>query len=215
MANRSYLCCTDYESIYPSAVLPGYSPAISTIASDVYCVPLLWPALFRAEDFTVQAFESDEGEFEACAPVAEKQRALANLAEARKWYADAFSELGALDEHFDLFERAVREAPGQYVTIELEEIAVLYDTEDAEGEFYERFEAVLAALDEPPDEDAATELLGLATYREARPFPSARLALDNSSEHEDDHWNHCRIFGAGVTVGGIGRPVPWEPKPTT
>lgn len=213
MANRSYLCSTDYEGIYPSAVLEGYESSISTVASDVYCIPLLWPALFRAEDFFVESFEGDddEGEFEACAPMAEKSRALANLAAARKWYAAAFKELGSLDEHFDLFERAIRESPGKFITVELEEIAALVEPPEA---FYEDFEGMLAALEEPPTKEAADAMLELAQYKRGRPFPPARMLLDALSDDDEDGWNHCRVFGAGADVAGFGRPVPWEPMPT-
>lgn len=211
MANYAYLCCTDHDVIYPSAVIEDYDASISTVAADVHCVPLLWLALFRVEDFYEETFEREDGELTACAPLLEKSRALANLAEARTWYRAAFAGLGALDEHFDLFERAVREAPGAYVTIELEEIACLHESEAA---FYEDFAGLLAALAEPPDEEAAEAMLELAAYRAPRPFPPARMWLDDPAfvPEPDDAWNHCRIFGAGAVVAGFGRPAPWEAR---
>lgn len=210
MPNLAYLCCTEQETLYPSAVLENYDMALFTVAADFDHVPLLWPALFRSEDYFGETFESEEGELEVFAPIAEKPRALANLAAARRWYALAFPELGALDEHFDLFERALRDAPGAYVTIELEEIASL-EEEDPE-DYYQRFGEVLAALESEPTREAADALLELSGFRASRRFPPARLLLDDLSEDEDDHWNICRILGSGQSTTGFGRPAPWEPN---
>lgn len=41
MANRSYLCVSDVETLYPNIGDPHYDCEVQTVACDVYAVPLL------------------------------------------------------------------------------------------------------------------------------------------------------------------------------
>jgi hypothetical protein len=61
VSNKSYLCVTARKTIYPSVTLPNYNTEEATIAYDVYCVPLLWLALFRPPDLRATRLTDDEG----------------------------------------------------------------------------------------------------------------------------------------------------------
>jgi len=117
-----------------------------------------------------------------------------------------FGDEGRLDEHVALLRQGVAEAPGRFVTIELEEIAVMHSSTE---EYYAMLRDALASLDEPTDVTADRErLVGLAQLRPGRPFPPARLVLDGLDAPDDDWWNHSRLLGTRYL-----RAVPWEPPP--
>ncbi len=206
MANRSYLCSSPLNTIYPSFVQADYDSDEQTIACDVYCIPILWMCLFRPEDMVTQSFTVDGETVPGRAPVADRTRALAALARARPVIVQLFRQRGDLGPYFDLFRQAVEASPFEFLSIELEEIACLHEDE---GAFYESFLTALSEI-EAPSRKQASRLLGIAAVRGKRPFPSARLLLDQLESHDDDFWNHCRVMGAGRIEAGLGRPVPWE-----
>ncbi|MDN3355779.1 hypothetical protein [Actinomadura sp. DC4] len=209
MANRSYLFVGDHEGINPGwrAGVPDLGQQV--LAEDVYCVPLLWLAMFRPADLVTTTFppedpDDDEGPIEATAPLAPKGRALAQLDAALPSLHEIFDGAGRLDDHAALLRQGVEEMPGRFVTIELYEIAVLID----ERTFYRDLRAALGGLDRPGPPGRA-RLADLAQLREGRPFPPARLVLDGLDASDDDCWNHSRLLGVSFL-----RPVPWEPART-
>ncbi|MEV7225476.1 hypothetical protein AB0M79_00440 [Polymorphospora sp. NPDC051019] len=205
MSNRSYLCVSTYPSIYPAFAKSDYDPKLNTVAADVNCVPLLWLAMFRAADLRTETFEVTEGRHTekvvATAPVAPVERALTQLDAAVPVLERLFGE--PLAAYAALLGAGVRAGEGDHVTIELEEIAVLEG--DEEG-YYDKLRLALASLDRPGDATADRDRLAdLAQLGPARPFPPARLLLDDMDATDDDYRNHCRLIGASYL-----RPVPWE-----
>ncbi|SDK80320.1 hypothetical protein SAMN05216298_1430 [Glycomyces sambucus] len=230
MPNSSYLCATDLRTVYPSTTDKGFNAATDVVAYDVRCVPLLWLAMFRTADLVTQTvvIEPDpdavyyelgpNGDFveiptpaaetvdqvvEAVAPLTAKERALAQLDAAVPVLNRLFPE-GPLDEHAAMLRRAVAEAPGAHLTIELDEIEAMWEPDT----FQPALRAALAGLDEPgePKADRA-RLVELAQLREGRPFPSALALLgDQNGIEDDDYWNLVRLLGAGFSAA-----VPWEP----
>lgn len=211
MANRTYLFVGDHDGINP-----GWRPGIpgleqQVLAEDVFCVPLLWLAMFRPADLVTTTFplddpdDDDEGPIEATAPLAPKERALAQLDAALPALHEIFDGAGRLDDHAALLRQGVQSMPGRFVTIELYEIAVLIDEET----YYRDLRDALGGLDRPGTKDRA-RLTDLAQLREGRPFPPARLVLDGLDAPVDDGWNHSRLLGVSFL-----RPVPWEPTRIT
>ncbi|GAA4637584.1 hypothetical protein GCM10023196_091960 [Actinoallomurus vinaceus] len=205
MANRSFLLVGDYDGINPGwrGDIPGLEHQV--LAEDVYCVPLLWLAMFRPADLVTETFppeDEEDGPIEATAPLAPKERALAQLDAALPALNRIFDGAGRLDDHAALLREGVASMPGRSVTIELYEIAVLIDDE----QFYQNLRAGLGSLDQPGDLAAdRSRLTDLAQLREGRPFPPARLVLDGLDAPDDDDWNHTRLLGTCFL-----RPVPWE-----
>lgn len=205
MSNRSYLCCSPLPGVYPSFA-DDYDSDVQTLANDVYCIPLLWPALFTPEDFQRADFEVDGEVVIGQAPSAPKQKVLETLRRRRTGVVQAFKGIGDLAPYVNMLERVIEDAPYEYISIEMDEIAALNDPEE---EFYEAFKRLLSGLD-APDEDVCEQLIALAAMEHSWPIPSVRLHLDSLEGSEDDYWNHCRVLGAGSDVSGMGRPVPWE-----
>ncbi|GAA1695707.1 hypothetical protein GCM10009830_49540 [Glycomyces endophyticus] len=232
MPNSSYLCATDQRTLYPSTTDKGFVPDTDVVAYDVRCVPLLWLALFRPADLVAQTIviEPDpdavyyefgpDGDFvevetpaeeavdqvvEAVAPLVGKDLALARLDAAVPVLNRLFAGEGPLDEHAAMLRRAVADAPGAYLTIELDEIEGLWEP----GTFQPALRAALASLEAPADAEAdRARLVEIAQLREGRAFPPARMLLgDQTGVEEDDYWNLARLLGASFSA-----EVPWEPS---
>ncbi|MBD0710905.1 MULTISPECIES: hypothetical protein [unclassified Streptomyces] len=209
MANSSYLCSSDEASLYPSGFVEGFDPATGVVAHDVSGIPLLWLAMFRPADlvtgtFTVDPDDTDDGEgvVVATAPLAAKDRALTRLDAALPVLNRLFAAEGAVDAHAALLRQAIEKAPGAHVTIELEEIEGLWE----EGAFQPALRAALACLDGETDPAAdRARLISLSGLRPGRPFPSARLLVDDLEAEDDDYWNLVRLLGASLVA-----EVPWE-----
>ena len=212
MANRSYLCGTNTETIYPSFVEPSYDSSSQTIANDVWCVPLLWTALFRPADIVARTFDADGEKVYVEAPLTGKKDTLVNLGQALPYFNRLFADEGTLDEYARFLRQAIEAAPYEFVTIEMEEIAACYDDPK---EFYDMFRAALSGIGGPPAPKMKETFIQLAQFRNLRRFPPADLLLDPrrmEAAPDDDAWNHCRVCGAGPQESGIGRPAPWEPS---
>lgn len=203
MANSSYLCSSDEASLYPSGFVEGFDPSSGVIAHDVSCVPLLWLGMFRPADLVTGTFTVDEDEVvEATAPLAAKDRALAQLDAALPVLNRLFAAEGTLDAHAALLRQAVEKAPGVFVTIELDEIEGLWE----EGTFQPALRAALACLDDGSDPAAdRARLIELSQLRPGRPFPPPRLLVDALEAGDDDYWNVVRLLGASYLA-----EVPWE-----
>jgi hypothetical protein len=203
MANRSYLCVSDVETLYPNIGDPNYDSTVQTVACDVYCVPLLWLALFRPADMLSQVFEVDGEQVTGTAPLAPKAIALGQLARAIPTLNRLFAAEGPLDEYADLLRTAVADAPGQFVTIEMEEIADLWTP--SPQAFYRQFSLALGRFESSRSRAADRKrLVCISKLRPGIPFPPARCFLEGIEVSSDDCWNHCRLIGASWY-----RPVPW------
>ena len=207
MANYAYLCATNLATTYPSFVEEHYDSDVQTIACDVYCIPLVWMALFRPQDLLQKEFSVDGVDVSTEAPCVERAVALRQLREALPFMNEVFSEEGPLDAYFDLFEQAVRAVDAKFLTVQLDEIACLYPSEQ---EFYDKLRQALAHIAQQAVDGAKPLFAEIANIRLDRPFPSARLILDDLAGEAGDFWNHCRILGAGADNAGMGRATPWE-----
>jgi hypothetical protein len=208
MANRSYLCATDQRATYPSTKR-SYDSDKQTLACDVWCVPLLWTALFRAPDIVAKTFELDDGPLYTEAPLVSRTKAIRQLNEALPYYNRLFAKEGPLDEYAAFLRKALEGVKHKYVTIELDEIAGLV----GHKKYHALFRAALAGIGSDTSARAKKRFVEIAQFRKLKRFPPPRLLLDNSKRRSDDDcWNHCRICGAGRNVAGLGRRVPWEPK---
>ncbi|MET8700930.1 hypothetical protein ABZW10_18985 [Kitasatospora sp. NPDC004723] len=215
MANYAYLCATEVASLYPSSQLKGFDPQGGVVAHDVSGVPLLWLAMFRPADLVTGVFtideddldDDEEAEVEATAPLVAKERALAQLDAALPVLNALFAAEGPLDAHAALLRQAVEQAPGAFVTIELDEIEGIWEEE---GTFQPTLRAALAGLDGGLAGSARTaadraRLIELSRLRPGRPFPSARLIVDGLEAGDDDYWNLVRLLGTSFAA-----EVPWE-----
>ncbi len=207
MSNRSYLCGTNLETTYPSFVDPNFDATEHTIACDVYCVPLLWTALFRPADIVTKTFTIESDEITTEAPLVARTTAIRQLQEAVPYFNKLFEEEGSLTEYADFLQQALEAIDDQFVTIELQEIACLSESEQ---EYYDEFRRALAGIGTDYSAEAKQRLVDIAQFQEMEKFPPARLHLDDLEGEEYDYWNHCRICGAGENGAGMGRPVPWE-----
>ncbi|SDD16416.1 hypothetical protein [Glycomyces harbinensis] len=231
MPNSSYLCATDLRSLYPSTTDKGFDPSKGVVAFDVRCVPLLWLAMFRPADLLTQTItveadpdatyytfgpdgdfveietppeEAEDQNVEATALLAPRDRALAQLDAAVPVLGRLFAAEGPLEEHAAMLRRAVAASPGAYLTVELDEIEGLWEP----GTFQPALRAALESLDGEGDPEAGrVHLIELAQLRPGRPFPPARLLLDDGESADDDIWNLVRLLGASFSA-----PVPWEPS---
>ncbi len=126
--------------IYPSFSV-DYDSDVQTLANDVYCIPLLWPALFTPEDFQRADFEVDGEVVIGQAPSAPKQKVLETLRRRRTGVVQAFKGIGDLAPYVNMLERVIEDAPYEFISIEMDEIAALNDPEE---DFYEAFERLLS-----------------------------------------------------------------------
>ncbi|GAA2148387.1 hypothetical protein [Glycomyces algeriensis] len=228
MPNSSYLCTAEQDSLYPSTTVAGFASATGVVAYDVRCVPLLWLALFRPADIRTQTivikadrdayyaeWDPATGDFvevpggrkdevvEAVAPLAAKDRALAQLDAALPALNRLFEYEGPLDDHAAMLREAVAAAPGGFVTIELDEIEALWE----EGTFQPAIRRALASMEAVVDpESERAGLIEIAQLRAGRPFPPARMLLGEHEGVDDDFWNLSRLLGTGFSA------VPWEPN---
>ncbi|MDA1361413.1 hypothetical protein O1R50_17430 [Glycomyces luteolus] len=228
MPNSSYLCTADRDSLYPSTTVEGFAPETDVVACDARCVPLLWLALFRPADLRTQTivieadpdavyaeFDETTGDFvevpgeeedevvEAVAPIAPKDRALAQLDAALPALNRLFETEGPLHDHVALLRQAIAAAPGGFITIELDEIEGLWE----EGTFQPALRSALASMEAVVDLGSErANLIEIAQLRAGRPFPSARMLYGEHEAVEDDYWNLSRLLGTSFSAA-----VPWEP----
>jgi hypothetical protein len=164
--------------------------------------------MFRAGDIEGKTFDTEEGPLYAEAPLAQRTKALRQLREGIPFFNELYEEEGSLDEYAAFLAQALEEAPFEYVTIEMQEIACIID----EAKYYADFRRALECIGQTVDPATKPLFSGIAQFDELGRFPPARLLLNNlEAESDKDYWNHCRVCGAGMYEAGIGRAVPWEP----
>ncbi len=129
MSNSSYLCGTDLNAIYPSAIEQGYDSDRQTIASDDECIPLLWLALYRETDLRSGTFEIDGEQMPTIAPICRTEAAISQLNASLPYLNSIFANEGSLDDYVEMLASALQHSGFKYTTIELGEIADLYPEE--------------------------------------------------------------------------------------
>jgi hypothetical protein len=201
MANRSYLCVTNRETLYPNIGDPDYDPAQHTVAACAYAVPLLWVAMFRLDNMRTQMFEVEGQSIEGVGPLAKKNAALKQLREAVPLLNRMFAVAGPLDEHAELLRQGVEQAPGLFVTIEMEEIAGLSSPKD----FYGALDDVLECFEvDEPTETHRKRVRAWVGLKKGQRLPSARCFAESKEVSKEDAQTHARLLGFDWI-----RPTPW------
>jgi hypothetical protein len=205
VANWAYLCATNRKVIYPSYGDRPYQASKQTVASETYCIPLLWLGLFRPADLVKRTFRQEGQKIVAEAPLCARMRAIRQFDAAWPYLEDMFHECGPLEEHAALFRKALVPLRYRYLTIELEEIACMAKSRRY---FYSTMRAALKGIGSDYSTEAYHRLVYLAQLFNLTRFPPARLMLDDIKGADDDYKFHGRILGSQ----DMGRKVPWYPK---
>lgn len=201
MSNRCYLTITPYERIYPSAGDLSFSSEEHTALASAGCVPLLWLAAFSASDMRTQTIPPAGGRAEALtmeALLTQTSAALARLEERREWLVALYRDRGDLSHHLGLLLEHLRTYDGAWMSIELDEIAVLHRDPAA---WYEELRACFDLLDRR-DDAARARLAAFSTVM----LDERIVALDDAPKAtRKEQWNFFRVLGEGW-----GRPTPWD-----
>jgi hypothetical protein len=210
MANYCFLCVTNTKTIYPHWTSRRYDPDRQIVSCDVYCIPLLWFALFRPGDIVRKTFTLDGTKVAVQAPLTTVKKAVRQLDEAVAYFNKLFRREGPLDEYAAFLRQALEGIEYRHITIDLHEIAIMYKTRK---EFYGEFRTALEYIDvEYVSPTAKSDFKRLAGLDKLKKFPPARYILDNlKAVHDNDDEIHTRLLGCGGqnSVNG-GRHAPWE-----
>ena len=223
MSNNAYLCSSDFPDIYPSQE-ESYDPDRDTIAYAEYCVPLLWLALFRRGDLRERNVEARRRSSKrqtglapptetvtvtVKAPLAPKNQAIHALRDAMPHLNHVFAANGSLNEHARLLGSALVDAPGRYVSIEINEIIDMMADSAKE---WRAIEAILDYFDSSRPELPKKELRKMrrlishfCPLNTKRAFISPRELWAQNPPNDDDLINLTRLLGTELF-----RPVPWE-----
>ncbi len=202
MANRSYLSVTNTDTIYPSTAEADFTPEEQTVAQGVYCVPVLWFALFRPTDIRSQVFDVQGDKVTGIAPISDVAVALSQLKAAIPSLNEMFKRQGKFDGYADLLSQAIQSTGRKYVTIESEEIACMGDPD----EFYDDFKTALNAINNAESLAVGQErLLKLSEIPANVRFPSANCIIENHKVSDEEMDAHSRLIGCAWI-----RKVPWE-----
>ncbi len=204
MANRAYLCCTSKKHTYPSFQEADYDPESQTVALCAYAIPLLWIAIYRAEDIIVDELEVEGQIVREPAPVVNRSQVVARLEEAIPRIESVFPQNGPLLEHARLLGTAISEIEPayQYVTIEMEEIACLGVPRDFHGTF-RRLLQFMGGVEMPDAREALEQITSIHADREF--VPVSRFA---ETDLPNEDWeNLARLLGDEHY-----RDLPWIPK---
>ncbi len=126
MSSSSFLACCDFPETCPSNRWPEFEFDRHTIGERVYSVPLLWLALFRRTDLRVSAVVDDNGNtWTDISPIAPVNRARQQLTDAIPTLNHLLANHGSLDEYVELLNRILENAPGEFVSIELLDLAAV------------------------------------------------------------------------------------------
>src|ERR1700690_1085977 len=144
MANRSYLCCCDYHDIYPSLGYSDFDPKLHTLAAGIYAVPITWLAMFRQESLVTRNFDVDGEDIVVTAPISSRELCLDQLEQGIQPIEELFGWPGKLADYASCLRELLQNISGEYVTIELDEIA--YMTEGRE-DFTQHLKNIFLCLD--------------------------------------------------------------------
>lgn len=222
MGNRTYLCSSDQQMIYPCSSEDGYDPKKHTIAMDNWAIPLTWLMLFREADIVEQPVPERGGTMtRLSAPLVASEVAIGRLPRSLAAFAAAFPDQRPLQPHCDMLADAVSSTGRRFVTIELVELEYGYSPEH----FWPVFRLCLRGFENPlcsvpeahqglwrsifrrPKMISWKEALEwITSLRFGIRFPPADLLHPRGHYSDDDLWNISRLFGESLY-----RPVPWNP----
>jgi hypothetical protein len=202
MSNRSYLTVSNRDFIYPSTTDTSFDSEEQVVAQGVYCVPLLWLALFRADNLRTETLTVDEEEVQVIAPIVAVDIACSQLEAAMPLLSQMFSTQHSLPDYVRLLSEAIRSTGLRFVTLESEEIACLGDPES----FYSYLRYALAVFSgTAPVPVGRKALLNLSELDANVPFPHATCLKEGLPV------THAQIEAVTRIVGTSWlRPVPWE-----
>jgi hypothetical protein len=206
VANWSYLCATNRKVIYPSYGDRPYDSRKQTVASETYCVPLLWLGLFRPADLVRRTFALEDKPFVAEAPLCARSKAIRQFRAALPHLESMFYECGPLGGFAELFLKALEPLRYRYLTIELEEIECMAKSRKW---FRATLRKALGGITTDYSTEARERFIYLAQLFDLRRFPPPRLMLDEIKGSDNDYVLHGRILGSHDQ----GRKVPWYPMP--
>ena len=203
MANRTYLAVSDFATIYPSYAVPDFDPATDVVAQAPYRVPLLWMGMFREQNVQQQSIDGELGSIRMVAPMVELTTGLRQLRDAIEILDDLF-ESGTLNEYYDLLSASMLTTDRQFVTLELEEVAYMFQPRAFFGQLNLALRALEGgdALEE--GKQALFELSQLPSDQSKRSVPPARCLMDGDYTNEELA-NHAGLIGCQWI-----RHVHWE-----
>jgi len=221
MTKKAYLCCTNHPEIYPSFGYEAYNPRVHAIASGVRCIPITWLTLFGSDSMVTQPFVlkghevlqvsadgssaivREETRVTLTAPFASRVLCLERIApNIERLELLLALKPGTIKEYGDCLFKAVQDAQGEYITLEVAEVACLQD----ESEFYANLAMVLNWLDGEENPDARMACLSLGDLDLTRPILSP-TGFDDEEQEIDDQDYRNRESLIGSSVRGI---FPWE-----
>ena len=203
MPNRCYLSSSEHCGVYPSFSAPDFDVKNQWIVCGAGCLPLVWIPMFSTSDLVTETFTKDGKTFDETAPLVERTTGIERLLSRRDLLNAIFKKNGGLDHHIDTFTDHLKSLKSSYVTVELQEIAWLYN----DGEFQELLRNCLAGL-ESRNTKVGKKLVQLSTVMlgnivRRRQFITLSDAEKGAYEQED-MWNYFRIMGESYI-----RDVPW------
>ncbi len=213
MPNSAYLCCTDYEGLYPSFVDENYRSSESTLAVAQNCIPLLWLALFRRDDMRREIFIDQGVQVAPIAPLADRDKCIDQLEDALPRLDALFCREGRLDEHVECLKRDLLDMTGEYVTIEMEEIVVVQPNEQA---YYETLRRGMDVFDMPVEKLSPRGkgqkhrqfrklLATISDLRLPGQFITPGRFREGGEFDPNQHWNYARLRGVELY-----HPLSWE-----
>ncbi len=204
MSNQSYLCCSNHPDIYPAHGYAEFDPELHTLASGVYCVPLTWLAFFSADSLVTRTFSVHGDEVVATAPISSRELCLDRFSTQLARLTQLIAIPGeVLDDYGRFLRLALENAEGEFVTIELDEIACMGD----EAKFYHNLLIVLLALGGKEKLGARDACLSFGDLDLSRRILPASGFFARGGAAKEDYRNHECLIGSRHL-----RPVPWEER---
>jgi|GEM_PF-3964997 len=213
MSNKSYLCCTDYPDICPSLGMTGFDATEHVRAVGVYCVPLAWLALFGPDslvtkviqipgneelsirgDGTVEVISTNTYSYTITAPIASRELCIDRLESNIPLLETLLQQpAGSLALHGACLQAALEQSPGEYATIELQEISCM----EGETNFFVNLRMVLEWFEgiENPQARRAARALGDLDLN--RPIGPPRSFSTDSNLGDIDARNQENLIGSG------------------
>ncbi len=205
MANRSYLCCSDVERIYPGFENPDFDPHEQILACGIYVLPALWLPLFRLGDWREEKFHAAATNTLGSAPLVSRQQSFDNLDSALPAIQRIFEGRDDMAAYVSLMEQCLDQASGQFLTIEMEEIALLWEL--GEESFYSAVKQVLKYIEDGEGDPANMRRIcfSLSSLESAQDLPLADKVLECLPISAAEEQSLSRLMGSS-----LHQAVPWE-----
>lgn len=128
MSNRTYLCCSKQNLLYPSATQKRFIVSKQILAASAWHVPIFWLALFRERDLRTEAIADGE-ESLVCAPACDREQALSQLEMTLPSMKQNFSPMVDIEGLANQFLDYLRGVRYPFITVEWAEIDALHPPE--------------------------------------------------------------------------------------